>query len=72
MEGTLTEETSRQDKTYAFKGPAEYTQILTEGDVEATNLATTTVMITETSVIRIRSRRWMRPVSRTSVTTGRP
>ena len=39
MEGTLTEETSRQDKTYAFKGPAEYTQILTEGDVEAANLA---------------------------------
>ena len=39
MEGTLTEETARQDKTYAFKGPAEYTQILTEGDVEAANLA---------------------------------
>jgi len=39
MEGTLTEETARQDKTYAFKGPAEYAQILTEGDVEAANLA---------------------------------
>ena len=39
MEGTLTEETARQDKTYAFKGPAEYTQILTDGDVEAANLA---------------------------------
>lgn len=39
MEGTLTEETSRQDKTYAFKGPAEYTQILTDGGVEAANLA---------------------------------
>ena len=39
MEGTLTEETTRQDKTYAFKGPAEYTQILTDGDVEAANLA---------------------------------
>ena len=39
MEGTLTEETARQDKTYAFKGPAEYTQILTEGGVEAANLA---------------------------------
>lgn len=39
MEGTLTEETARQDKTYAFKGPAGYTQILTEGDVEAANLA---------------------------------
>ena len=39
MEGTLTESTSRQDKTYAFKGPAEYTQILTDGGVEAANLA---------------------------------
>lgn len=39
MEGTLTEETARQDKTYAFKGPSGYTQILTEGDVEAANLA---------------------------------
>lgn len=39
MEGTLTEETARQDKTYAFKGPAEYTRILTEGSVEAANLA---------------------------------
>ena len=39
MEGTLTEETARQDKTYAFKGPAEYTQILTDGDVEVANLA---------------------------------
>ena len=39
MEGTLTEETTRQDKTYAFKGPAEYAQILTAGGVEAANLA---------------------------------
>lgn len=39
MEGTLTEESVRQDKTYAFKGPAEYTQILTDGSVEAANLA---------------------------------
>lgn len=39
MEGTLTEETTRQDKTYAFKGPAEYAQILTSGGVEAVNLA---------------------------------
>ena len=39
MEGTLTESTSRRDKTFAFKGPADYTQILTEGSVEAANLA---------------------------------
>jgi len=39
MEGTLTESTSRMDKTFAFKGPADYTKILTEGSVEAANLA---------------------------------
>lgn len=39
MEGTLTQETARQDKTYAFKGDEEYVQILTEGFVEAANLA---------------------------------
>lgn len=39
MEGTLTESTNRQDKTYAFKGSPKYTEILTSGSVEATNLA---------------------------------
>lgn len=39
MEGTLTESTSRQDKTFAFKGPAEFTSILTSGDIEAASLA---------------------------------
>lgn len=39
MEGTLTESTSRMDKTFAFKGPVDYTKILTEGSVEAANLA---------------------------------
>lgn len=39
MEGTLTESDSRQDKTFAFKGPGEFTQILTSGSVEAANLA---------------------------------
>lgn len=39
MEGTLTESGSRQDKQFAFKGPAEYTSILTSGDVEAASLA---------------------------------
>ncbi len=39
MEGTLTESTSRQDKTYAFKGPAEYANILTAGNIEAASLA---------------------------------
>lgn len=39
MEGTLTESDSRQDKTYAFKGPAEYTEILKSGNIEAASLA---------------------------------
>lgn len=39
MEGTLTESTARQDKTFAFKGPAEFAQILTAGDVEAASMA---------------------------------
>lgn len=39
MEGTLTESDSRQDKTFAFKGPGEFTQILTSGSVETANLA---------------------------------
>lgn len=39
MEGTLTESTDRQEKTFAFKGDPKYTQILTEGSVEAANLA---------------------------------
>lgn len=39
MEGTLTESTTRQDKTFAFKGDPKYTEILTAGSVEAANLA---------------------------------
>ena len=39
FEGTLTTSTEREDKTYAFKGDAAYTQVLTDGSVEAVNLA---------------------------------
>ncbi len=39
MEGTLTEETVRADKTFTFKGPAEYAQILTSSSVEAASMA---------------------------------
>lgn len=39
MEGTLTEATTRQDKTFAFKGDPKYTEILTAGSVEAANMA---------------------------------
>ena len=34
MEGTLTTSSTRQDKTFAFKGPADYAQILVKGNVE--------------------------------------
>lgn len=39
MEGTLTESTDRQEKTFAFKGDPKYTEIFTAGSVEAANLA---------------------------------
>ena len=39
LEGTLTDSTSRADKTYAFKGDPEYAEILVEGSVEAVCLA---------------------------------
>ena len=39
FEGTLTEQTEKKDKLYNFKGPAEYTDILTLGSVEAVNIA---------------------------------
>jgi poly-gamma-glutamate synthesis protein (capsule biosynthesis protein) len=39
MEGTLTTSTSRADKTYAFKGDAEYTQVFTTSSVEAASVA---------------------------------
>jgi poly-gamma-glutamate synthesis protein (capsule biosynthesis protein) len=39
MEGTLTTSNTRMDKTFAFKGDAEFANILVEGSVEAANLA---------------------------------
>lgn len=39
FEGTLTDSTEREDKTFAFKAPASYASILTAGSVEAVNTA---------------------------------
>ncbi|MEG0766396.1 MAG: CapA family protein [Clostridia bacterium] len=39
LEGTLTESNQRVEKTFNFKGPAAYGEILTAGSVEAVNLA---------------------------------
>lgn len=39
FEGTLTEETEKKDKKFNFKGPAEYTDILTLGSIEAVTIA---------------------------------
>ena len=39
FEGTLTDSDEREDKTFAFKAPAEYAQILTSGSIEAVNTA---------------------------------
>lgn len=39
MEGTLTTSATREDKLYAFKADPSYVSILTDGSVEAANLA---------------------------------
>lgn len=39
LEGPLTASNDRQNKTFTFKGPTAYTEILKEGSVEAVNLA---------------------------------
>lgn len=39
MEGTLTDLTTRKDKQFAFKGDPEYVKVLTNGAVEAANMA---------------------------------
>lgn len=39
FEGTLTDSDARADKTFAFKAPAEYASILTDGAIEAVNTA---------------------------------
>ncbi|MDO4620794.1 MAG: CapA family protein [Lachnospiraceae bacterium] len=39
FEGTLTESDEQADKTFTFKAPASYSAVLTEGSVEAVNLA---------------------------------
>ena len=39
LEGTFTSLTTRADKTYAFKGPAEFVNILTGSSVESVTLA---------------------------------
>lgn len=39
MEGTLTEATARQDKTFAFKGDADYAKVFSTSSVEAASVA---------------------------------
>ena len=39
LEGTITDETYRADKQFAFKGDPEFVNIMTSGGVEAANLA---------------------------------
>ncbi len=39
FEGTLTDSDEREDKTFAFKAPASYASILTNGSVESVNTA---------------------------------
>ncbi|WP_251212210.1 CapA family protein [Adlercreutzia murintestinalis] len=39
MEGTLTDVTTRQDKTFAFKGDADYAKVFSTSSVEAASMA---------------------------------
>jgi poly-gamma-glutamate synthesis protein (capsule biosynthesis protein) len=39
FEGTLTNETASADKTYVFKGPPEYAEILPSGSIDAVTIA---------------------------------
>ncbi|MCD7820231.1 MAG: CapA family protein, partial [Lachnospiraceae bacterium] len=39
LEGTLTDETTPEDKTYVFKGEPSYTEILQDGSIEVVTLA---------------------------------
>lgn len=39
FESTLTEETSREEKKFAFKAPPEYVSVLSDSSVEAANIA---------------------------------
>lgn len=39
FEGTLTESDAREDKTFAFKAPASFAKILTDGNIEAVTTA---------------------------------
>ena len=39
LETTITDATSHMDKTYVFRAPFDYVNILTEGSVEAVSIA---------------------------------
>ena len=67
MEGTLTTSDARQEKTFAFKGDPSYTEILLiQRSLPGVawrppTLPTTTVMITEIRVMKIRFSIWRQP-----------
>lgn len=64
MEGTLTEETTRVDKQFAFKGDPEYVKILTSSSVEAANVANNHSHDYGEKAFRIRCRRWKKTESK--------
>lgn len=64
MEGTLTEETTRVDKQFAFKGDPEYVKILTSSSVEAANIANNHSHDYGEKAFRIRCRRWKKTESK--------
>lgn len=69
MEGTLTDETAREAKTFAFKAPAEYAPSFPEVLLKQPISPTTTVMIMARRVIPTRFPHWRMPELLPSVIT---
>ena len=72
MEGTLTTSDARQEKTFAFKGDPSYTGSLPGVAWRPPTLPTTTVMITEIRVMKIRFSIWRQPELRLLAMIGQP
>ena len=66
FEGTLTTETAREAKEYAFKGDPSYTQILTDGSIDVVTLANNHSSDYGAKSLTDTEERWMRPGSTTA------
>lgn len=70
MEGTLTDETAREAKTFAFKAPAKYAAILSGSSMKRPISLITTVMTMGRRATPIQSPHWTMPELLPLVITG--